>query len=301
MKGLIVEIERKGVLVMDKDGKIQRIPKAMNHAVGTEVVIPSKYGARSYIAKKYALMAAALVLTVGLSFYVWADRIVAVKINVDINPSVEVWVNNMGSVIKVIALNADGENLLKEAGYKAGSPIETLRKIISAADQAGYFAGTKAEVVVVSITAGSDKIVRLMKASIDADLDKYITDEGIQAVIYVDRHIDTSINEDVSSGQMLLIEKLIESKPDAVAEDYYDSTIKDIVDEIIIVRHDETVIMPEDSDIDELVDETERMDEHKREEQSDGSDDEESSDSYQTAEPDETHSTITPSNTPTSN
>lgn len=85
------------------------------------------------------------------------NYVVASTVTLDINPSIEISLNKRDYVVKVTALNDDGEAVLeKDIKYRGLSIDEAIEIIISRMNELGYVVDTTDDNNVILITVNSD-------------------------------------------------------------------------------------------------------------------------------------------------
>ncbi|MGM7682334.1 anti-sigma factor domain-containing protein [Cytobacillus sp. Hm23] len=125
-KGVIMEISSKFVTVLTDDGEFLRTNKLLEqqYDIGQEIIfLPFREGKRSYsfllkitrIEKwKLALVStiAALLVFISILPFYTPNKVFA-YMSIDINPSIELSINNKLEVLSVTALNTEGERIIE--------------------------------------------------------------------------------------------------------------------------------------------------------------------------------------------
>lgn len=148
-KGLIVEQKRTCTLMMTADGSFYKARK-IEGSIGEELPFeplesPSLifdsiiHWFRSLAFMKPA-MAAIIALLFIIPFYSWlGEDEVHAYVSIDINPSVELSLNDHYEVIDIVGLNDDGNRLIEQLTDWEGEPVNQVSsKILSLSDQLGY-------------------------------------------------------------------------------------------------------------------------------------------------------------------
>lgn len=152
-KGLL--IQRKGPVgvVMTPEGKFTRVFLwGSNHSLGQEVQgaeikLPS-------LMQGTAAAAVLLVMVIGL----WSNLLAnpaAAYVALDINPSLELTVNSSGKVIKVVGLDEDGQQLLKQVTPKDKELYQAVGLLVQGAAKYHYLNETN-NVVLTTVTAAKE-------------------------------------------------------------------------------------------------------------------------------------------------
>ncbi len=159
-RGSILELNNKKAIVMTEKCDFISIKRTPNMFVGQQLVFneakPIKK-TNSYI--RYAALAASVfVLAVFSVLYmqVFNPEPVFAYIDVDINPSMEITIDNTSKVLSVRALNADAKNLLRDLNLKELPVKEAISEVIDSSKKMGYLSGEKSNKVLISAALDSE-------------------------------------------------------------------------------------------------------------------------------------------------
>ncbi|WP_027963819.1 anti-sigma factor domain-containing protein [Halalkalibacillus halophilus] len=149
-KGIVVEQKRKKSIVMTRDGGFYKTKQEREVAVGEEIVFDPKQQASfsldrilSWFSGRLqwqAILSIVLCLALIIPFYTWMsqDQTYA-YVNIDINPSIELQVDQGYKVIHAHALNDDGNELLEEMSEWKGRSLEFVSKgLIDTSEELGF-------------------------------------------------------------------------------------------------------------------------------------------------------------------
>lgn len=159
-------------------------------------------------------------------------------IDVDINPSLELAVNNFDRVVDVTFFNSDAEELISADSLTGKKPEEAVSQILQAASDSGYI--VEGEASVVSLVAyGSDetKATAVLQDCVEAAADK---NEDV-AVYSTTVTSDLKSEADaacISAGKLNLIKMVQELDTNAKVEDLRDDSITSIVDQLSYLASD---------------------------------------------------------------
>lgn len=162
-------------MVLTGDGEFRRVPlDRPGRNIGEEIALPPAVIGRPLRFLSLAAFAAAAVLLLALipSLLRGAltgtdelarshgQRVVLAYVTVDINPSIELGVDDAGRVVTARAVNADGEALLRDVNYAERPLDEVLDYLAGAAMRRGYLAaGRENAVVIAAVPAGEGRSV----------------------------------------------------------------------------------------------------------------------------------------------
>ena len=159
-------------------------------------------------------------------------------IDVDINPSLELAVNNFNRVVDVTFFNGDAEELISESSLTGCKPEEAVSLILQAASNSGYI--VEGETSVVSLAAyGSNeaKATTVLQNCAEA-----AANENEDVAVY-----STTVTNDlkseadaacISAGKLNLIKMVQELEANAKVDDLSDDSISSIVNQLTYLASD---------------------------------------------------------------
>jgi len=138
----------------------------------TELMTKAK---KRFSYKTLAVIAACLVLALGIGGTGYYNNMMEITsiVDIDVNPSVEISVNKHDRVVKVEAVNKDGEDLLDGMDLKNTDLKVAVNAIIGALVKQGYLGGENGQILVTvknDDAAKAGEIRSLVVSDIDAAL-----------------------------------------------------------------------------------------------------------------------------------
>ena len=238
MKSVVVEIRDDFAAILTDDGCITKI-KNHNYTIGQVIELKKN---TIFKTKKFAACAAATVLVLlGLSGgFAYASPYTYVSL--DVNPSIQFTVNRFDRVLRVKAVNDDGEEILKEiqlSDLENQTINQALTSTVGQIAEEGYFDVT-AEGGLVITTAGenndkSEEMAEDLKESVEKTLketDKVVEVEAISVGL---ERVKEAAKLGVTPGKLNLVQKLIASSenPDSIVlEEWLNKPVKEIMSAI---------------------------------------------------------------------
>lgn len=153
-KGIVMELSDSSIIVMNPEGRFDKLPRGTrNCEVGEEILYaPVKRRIRVPQMAIASGLAAAIVLCFvlvsTLTGTVPGGQVVA-YVTIDINPSVEIGIDNDEVVQDLIGLNSDGNDLIQSLVYKGKSLEAVTSDILDKAEQ-GALARGEADIIISS-------------------------------------------------------------------------------------------------------------------------------------------------------
>jgi len=192
-KGIVMELSDSSIIVMCPDGRFEKLPRGTRSCeVGEEILYaPVKRGIRVPQMAIASGLAAAIVfcfvLVSTLTGSVPSGQVVA-YVSIDINPSVEIGIDNQEVVQELHGLNTDGDNLIQSLAYKGKSLEIVTSDILDKAEQGALGKGEGD--IIISSTVVQDKTA--------------INDEAIAAKLkdQVSKHIEQAHPDQVKNYEV---------------------------------------------------------------------------------------------------
>jgi hypothetical protein len=236
MKAIVVELKNDFAAVLSDDGCITTV-KNKNYEVGQTIQL-SKAGAHLYfqLHRKICVFAAsAVAATVILATGTWAYASPYTYVSLDINPSIEYTVNRFDRVLKIKAMNDDGEELLHGTDFVNKSISTAFSATIEQLTEAGYL-NDKADngIVIATSSENKDKAEELA-ADLQEIAEKHINEDGnsteVEAFSVDSTLMDEAKELGVTPGKLNLIEKLKDAaaSSDSVnMEEWFEKSVNEI-------------------------------------------------------------------------
>ncbi|MDP4179773.1 MAG: PA14 domain-containing protein [Bacillota bacterium] len=183
-KGIIIGIEKHFITVLTKDNGYHKLPRKPTMYISQEIEFNTSHIIGKYLlAKRLALVAAAIVIIVGIAFFInmrmdkssFLENTVA-YLSLDINPSLQFAIDDEEKIVDVNYLNKDAEELMKDFAPKGMQINEALYIIINRCREKG-------------ILKMDEKNSFLLSGSFDLDNDKTKGKKG-----YSNSKIDKLLN-----------------------------------------------------------------------------------------------------------
>ncbi|MCX7748420.1 MAG: hypothetical protein N2645_16270 [Clostridia bacterium] len=235
MKAVIVDIDGKFAVAMDRQGCFFKIKNTGNFTIGYEVDIPSSSQSRfkHHAFMKIASIAAAVLIVIGVGAGSYAYLSPYSYINVDINPSIEITVNRFERIIDIKGLNKDGEKIISLKKLRNKEICEGVSSLFNSALQEGFIKAGSENTVVFTVAGKNkdevDQLEKEIKDSIDMEVKSAkVNSEVVVQETTLERRQEAA-KLGISPGKMLLIEKLREKSPDLKVEDLKDKPVKEIM------------------------------------------------------------------------
>lgn len=161
-------------------------------------------------------------------------------VTIDINPSVELVVNEQNEVIDVLALNEDGEILISDLDLISKTAEEATRIIVDEAAEAGYLTDYDVDNEITITVYDEEDEENELGEKLRTDIQTRLDEKGIYAVVMkniLTEEVKAEADElGISNGKMLLIQKAILVNPELTVAELQDKEISEIQDKIAETR-----------------------------------------------------------------
>ncbi len=201
VEGIVVKVTNEQVVLLCQDGTFQNVPR---NTEASPPLIGERY---THIEKKISWLKYTSIASVFLLAFItyllipFGDASSTYVVAIDINPSIELTVNDVMTVTETSANNAEGEALLREIDMKEQPLAFAIESIITYSEDAGYLIDEKFITTSIIPFNGKknsliDEIEQLIEASVnkpDIDLivqrtDKQLYEEAKQSNLSVNHY-----------------------------------------------------------------------------------------------------------------
>lgn len=170
-KGVVMQLSDGYAVVMTKEMEFRKIPLLEGMVVGLEVDVPaetvvpltSSKSKRAWYQTKWmksGVVAASILLAVGLfSNTLFTGPKAYAYVSVDINPSIELSIDNHKKVVTATPLNEDAEKLLTELKVTGIQVDEAVGKMADYAREHGYLHDKSEVIITASPAVDEQKLV----------------------------------------------------------------------------------------------------------------------------------------------
>ncbi|NLK28020.1 MAG: anti-sigma factor domain-containing protein [Clostridiales bacterium] len=235
MKAVVVEIKKNYAAVLSDNGCILKV-KNNNYEIGQVIYINNK---EKSIRKKILTFAASAAALLILGTGTWAYAAPYSYVSLDVNPSIEFTVNRFDRVLRVKAVNDDGEELLKDINL-SDLKNETINNALSATIEqisaAGYFEGDIEAGLIIATsaknTAKAEKLVEELQETVDSELVEQGKEVEVEAISIGYERVQEAKKLGVTPGKLNLVEKLQASAQDPETidiEEWLSKPVKEIM------------------------------------------------------------------------
>ncbi|WP_192929639.1 anti-sigma factor domain-containing protein [Alkaliphilus serpentinus] len=155
-RGCVMEIRQKTMVLMTEECSFVEVKKPFNVIEGMEIEFTSKdivsNSRKQY--KSLVSIAAAIVFILISSFSVinyWQTNLKPViLLTVDINPSIEVELNEKQAVVSITPLNEEARQILANSNFKRKPIEEVIEIIVERAEEAGYISKEEENLILIT-------------------------------------------------------------------------------------------------------------------------------------------------------
>ncbi len=163
-KGVVLAVNKFSITLLTPDGefdKSRRLPR--NYEIGEEIIYhPTENPLKSFISfsgKKTAVFSAAVACLMIFSIVIPSfSTHVSAYMTIDINPSIELGVNDELQVVELRGINADGKRVISHIQeWKNEDVSDIAEEIVLKTKELGYMNGSTREIIVSKTMVEDDK------------------------------------------------------------------------------------------------------------------------------------------------
>jgi len=232
IQGLVMEINKRYCIIMTQTGEFHRVPKpAQPVELGTEITC--RLGTGINWLRNGALAAILVVIMIGCSLYQSVLPTAVAYVSLDINPSVEIGVDQNSQVVEVQGLNDDGKELLKMVSLKKKNVYTAIEELIAASIQNDYLDAEKENLVFVAVTKEPTATLVVVE-------EKLVYETIANSITAIKAPVEVLVTEakpevqkeahkiGVSTGKYLLYLDAVQTEPEIPVKSLNKQSLKDL-------------------------------------------------------------------------
>ncbi|SHN68327.1 anti-sigma factor domain-containing protein [Desulfitobacterium chlororespirans] len=191
IKAVVLEKHKNSITVLTGDGAFQTLKYKGDAEVGEEIQLPIQSRATFW---RIGASAAAVVLLALMGIFgwnAWQPRTAVAMISLDINPSLQLTVDQKGEVLELESLNSEAEQLVTGLALKGKSWGEALNEIIQKSVALNYLNEEENWVVVGYSSSATDqkeppaKVSVINTEAITKQVQQAVHEQGLKSTVAV--------------------------------------------------------------------------------------------------------------------
>ncbi|WP_349408403.1 anti-sigma factor domain-containing protein [Pseudalkalibacillus sp. SCS-8] len=243
-RGLIMKVSRRKAVILTKDGSFEqvRLKKGEQPEVGQEYICPADEVKTALRPNRVFLPSFSLALVAIIVFVLFAGGLpfghqkasAAAYVSFDINPSIEVAVDEDMNIVKVRALNEDAKKLLEGTdGYEDASLLYFSQDLFGLLQEYGYF--DKFDDLLIASSYKESSVSPELRKRLQGEIEQFKSFEHIQNTNIVISIMEATpdsrkkANElGLSMGKFLVYQDAAENNDSLELEDLRNFSIKEV-------------------------------------------------------------------------
>lgn len=186
MKAVITEIRGAKAAALQEDGSV-RLLENRNFQIGQVIDVKNNLEKTWYKKATSWIAAAAALLLVATSATSYAYLKPVATVNLDVNPSIEFRVNQFDTVLKVKALNSDGEEILKSLELKGMKIDAALQAALDEMVKEGIIGSAEeTPTVLITVNHKNEEAQERLSIHIGEHINAYVKEAAIEAEVEVE-------------------------------------------------------------------------------------------------------------------
>lgn len=185
---------------------------------------------------RYAAAAAGICLCILLVFSLRFQRRASSIVDFDVNPSIEIVLNKENKVLRMEAINHEGEEILEDIDYKNREVDQVVEQMLDEMIAHGYLSKEKLENhILLSVEHPDHEKAEELRIRLNSAVSKYLNEKGI-AVQVTDQEMSENEEEEeiaekygISLGKLTLIRKVMKEHENLKIEDLTQLSLNELI------------------------------------------------------------------------
>lgn len=184
MKSIILENDKGNAVLLREDGTFA-LKRETGGGIGTEITGVLNDKKRKKRLSRLIAAAAIALLFLGAGAYAYATPYY--YLSLDVNPSIQAEANMFGKIIKMEAVNDDGEAIVLGQNYKYQNAEEVMTQLVDNIGQGGYLDDGE-NVILIASASKDEKKATIMAGKIEKQVAKLLKQKGYKNEIITDHY-----------------------------------------------------------------------------------------------------------------
>ena len=194
---------------------------------------------------RYAAAAAGICLCILLVFSLRFQRRASSIVDFDVNPSIEIVLNKENRVIRMEAINHEGEEILEDIDYENREVDQVVEQMLDEMIEHGYLSKENLENhILLSVEHPDHEKAEELRIRLNSAVSEYLNEKGI-AVYVTDQEMSENEEEEeiaekygISLGKLTLIRKVMKEHKNLKIEDLTQLSLKELTELLDESRED---------------------------------------------------------------
>ncbi|WP_418790799.1 anti-sigma factor domain-containing protein [Phosphitispora sp. TUW77] len=220
IRGLVVKVKSPYYIILTNNGTYHKVPISGNPSVNVGTMAEFSTAVKPFPSCRFliqaALAASLLIVFMGFGIYnMFPGAEPAAYVSLDINPSIELEIDNDLKVTDISLLNSDAAKLMAGMSLKGSNLSTAVQLIMSRALQNGYLKHGEKNLVLSTITLNKNPEGNLDFENLARCLENPIVNEAIDMELVIaaaDKTLrDEADKQGLSTGKMLVYKDALQS------------------------------------------------------------------------------------------
>lgn len=184
MKSIILENDGGRAVLLKEDGTFD-IQRKVSGGMGTEITGALNEKKRRNRYRGLIAAAAIALMFLGAGAYAYATPYY--YLSLDVNPSIQAEANLFGKILKMEAVNDDGEAIVFGQRYKHQNAEEVMAQLVDNIGQGGYL-DDEENVILIASASKDEKKATIMAGKVEKEVAKLLKQKGYKNEIITDHY-----------------------------------------------------------------------------------------------------------------
>lgn len=201
-----------------------------------EITMQEQRKSHTSVWMRYAAAAACIGMCFLLIFGLRFQRREEAVVDFDVNPGIEIALNRSGKVVRMEAVNQEGEDILKKIDYKNRKADQVIGQMLDEMIKQGYLSKEKLKnQILLSVQNGDRGETAKLKNRLNTVVSRYLAEKGMKVQVIAqempkdEKESKTAEKYGISLGKLTLIRKVMKKHKNLKLENLAKYSLGDLI------------------------------------------------------------------------
>jgi hypothetical protein len=241
IEGIVVKVTEHTIVIMRPEGTFKNIPRSPEQIprIGEPFSYTERDKSKRPSWSAYISVAAIFLIGILLStLFIQSERQASYVVAMDVNPSIEIYVDQENNVVKVVALNQDAEKITSHLDSQNEPLSQILEEMITRLVQEGYLSKDKDGMLTTSIVPlhqngqelNIEKISETMQGHIQQSLERHSIMAQFTITSDQQENLEKAHQMELSINKYKLYQRFVETKLDITLEEVRTGSVSQLLE-----------------------------------------------------------------------
>jgi hypothetical protein len=241
IEGIVVKVTEHTIVIMCPEGTFKNIPRPPEQIPRMGEPFSYIEGEKNSRPSWLAYISVAAVFMIGIllsTLFLQSEPQASYVVAMDVNPSIEIYVDQDDTVVKVIALNQDAEKITNHLDSQHEPISQLLEEMVSRFVKEGYLSKDKDGMITTSIVPlqvnGQDISIEKISESIQGHIQQSLEKHSVMAQVTVtndlQEYLEKAHQMKLSINKYKLYKRFVEKELDITLEEVRTGSVSQLLD-----------------------------------------------------------------------